>query len=250
MYFVSRLLNNDYMKTIEEIHRRNLQSLVREFDGVAAVAAKIGCSPSQFSQWLNGSENSGTGKPRGMRPSSARRIEKACEKPPGWMDQSHETAIDGPVKAQRVMQDEVDDAPAVVGQLKHIPIVGRVQAGPDGMLSIDDYPPGLGDGYMLWWSTCAQAYALRIRGESMSPRYLPSEFVGVDPCADVSPSDEVIVLLKDGTRMIKRLLWRRDDQACFESVNKNFQNIVLDVADIEQLHLVLGNIPKAAFRSE
>lgn len=103
---------------------------------------------------------------------------------------------------------------------------------------------------MLWWSTCPSAYALRVRGESMSPRYLPGEFVGVDPCADPAPSDEVIVQLKNGQSMIKRLLWRRDDQACFESVNKNFQNIVLDLEDIDKLHLVLGNIPKAAFRSE
>ena len=146
-------------------------------------------------------------------------------------------------------QNTVDDAPDIVGILKRIPVVGRVQAGEDGLIHIDEYPAGYGDGYMIWWSRCDNAYALRIRGESMSPRYLPGEFVGVDPSADVTPSDEVIVLLKNGKRMIKRLLWRRDDQACFESVNKDFQNIVLDVDEIEKLHLVLGNIPKAAFRS-
>lgn len=101
---------------------------------------------------------------------------------------------------------------------------------------------------MAWYTSCVEAYALRVRGESMSPRYLPGEFVGVDPCADVFPSDEVIVLLEDGRRMIKRLLWKRDDQACFESVNKDFPNIIVDLEEITGLHLVLGHIPKSAFR--
>lgn len=92
MYFFSLLLNNDYMKTTFEIHKENLEALVEEFDSVTAVAKMIGCSDSQYSQWLNGSTNSGTGKPRGMRPASARRIEKACGKPSGWMDREHQKA--------------------------------------------------------------------------------------------------------------------------------------------------------------
>jgi len=143
---------------------------------------------------------------------------------------------------------DVDDAPAIVATPRLIPVAGRVQAGADGLLHIDDFPPEHPEGYMTWYTSCVEAYALRVRGESMSPRYLPGEFVGVDPCADVFPSDEVIVLLEDGRRMIKRLLWKRDDQACFESVNKDFPNIVVDIEEVTALHLVLGHIPKSAFR--
>jgi hypothetical protein len=89
MYLFSLLLNNAYMKTINEIHRENLKALVDEFKSVTAVAAMLGCSESQYSQWLNASTNSGTGKPRGLRSSSTRRIEKACGKPTGWMDKEH-----------------------------------------------------------------------------------------------------------------------------------------------------------------
>lgn len=143
---------------------------------------------------------------------------------------------------------DVDDAPAIVATPRLIPVAGRVQAGADGLLHIDDFPPEHPEGYMAWYTSCVEAYALRVRGESMSPRYLPGEFVGVDPCADVFPSDEVIVLLEDGRRMIKRLLWKRDDQACFESVNKDFPNIIVDLEEITALHLVIGHIPKSAFR--
>lgn len=141
---------------------------------------------------------------------------------------------------------ELEDAPPIRRKPQLIPVVGRVQAGDDGLLHIDDVDHV--EGYLSWYANCPEAYALRIRGESMSPRYLPGEFVGVDPCAEVLPSDEVIVSLKDGRRMIKRLLWSRDDQACFESVNKNYPNIVLDCQEIERLHLVLGHIPKSAFK--
>jgi SOS-response transcriptional repressor LexA len=147
------------------------------------------------------------------------------------------------------LETDVETAPEIVKPPRRIPVVGRVQAGADGLLHIDDYNSDHPDGFLLWYANCPESYALRIRGESMSPRYLPGEFVGVDPCAEVLPSDEVIVLLKDGRRMIKRLLWARDDQACFESVNKDHPNIVIDCAEIDRMHLVLGHIPKQAFRT-
>lgn len=89
MYFFSLMLFNDAMKPIDEIRRDNLAAIVAEIGGVTALAELLQKSVSQVSQWLNGSANSGTGKARGMRPSSCREIELACKKPLGWMDASH-----------------------------------------------------------------------------------------------------------------------------------------------------------------
>lgn len=144
--------------------------------------------------------------------------------------------------------EEVEDAPSLVATQKWLPVVGVVQAGPDGLLAIDDYPVGFGEGSVPYWSKCDNAYALRVRGESMSPRYLPGEFVAVDPCFEVQPSHECIVLLKDGTRMIKRLLWSRDGMASFESINKDYKNITLELSEIIGLHRVLGVVPSFAFK--
>lgn len=178
----------------------------------------------------------------------ARRLEDQYKMGSLYLDNGGEIPFAKPPERRQAIRDEVEDAPAITGQLKAIPIVGRVQAGPDGTISIDDY--GHNDGYMFWYASSPDAYALRIRGESMSPRYLPGEIVGVDPSVEVQSNDEAIVMLRDGRRMIKRLLWRRDGQACFESVNKDFPNIILDVEEIDKMHLVSGHIPKAAFRSE
>ncbi|MFZ3286212.1 MAG: helix-turn-helix domain-containing protein [Telluria sp.] len=223
-------------------NRIDRQLLKKNGGNQSEMARYIGVSPQAVQKWIAGDT-----EPRGKN------LEKAAE----FLGVSPAFLRFGPnqdlpsvsqPKSLATGQSNVEDAPAIAACLKRIPIVGRVQAGPDGTLHIDDFAHG--DGYMLWWSTCSSAYALRIRGESMSPRYLPGEFVGVDPCADVNPSDEVIVLLKTGERMIKRLLWRREDQACFESVNKDFQNIIFDLEEVDALHLVIGHIPKTAFRSE
>lgn len=153
-----------------------------------------------------------------------------------------------PVRPLEDEQSNVDDGPEILATPRLIPVAGRVQAGADGTLHIDDTPAESPDGHMLWYTSCVEAYSLRVRGESMSPRYLPGEFVGVDPCAEVLPSDEVIVQLSDGRRMMKRLLWMRDSQVCLESVNKDHPNIVIDCEEIQAMHLVLGHIPKSAFR--
>ncbi len=89
MYFFSPMLFNGDMKTVDEIHRLNLTLLVEEFKGVGKLAEQIERGPSQVSQWINASENSATGKPRGMGPSSCRHVERKCGKPVGWMDIEH-----------------------------------------------------------------------------------------------------------------------------------------------------------------
>lgn len=202
-----------------------------------AIADIWGIKSVNVSDWERGK-----GMPEASKlPALAKRLGLSLSELMGEAPRASEPGHDG-------VADEVEDAPEILGTPRLIPVAGRVQAGPDGLLHVDDFPPEHPEGYMAWYTSCIEAYALRVRGESMSPRYLPGEFVGVDPCAEVLPSDEVIVLMYDGRRMIKRLLWVRDKQACFESVNKDYPNIVIDCEDIMKMHLVLGHIPKSAFR--
>lgn len=205
----------------------------------AELARAAGVSDTAVGNWLKGDH--GIDAPKARALASYLRVDAL------WLETGEGSPTPQSQAAQE-LESEVDDAPAIMRRPQLIPVVGRVQAGTDGLLHIDDFNAQHPDGYLFWYATCADAYALRIRGESMSPRYLPGEFVGVDPCGEPQPSDEVIVLLKDGRRMIKRLLWIRDDQACFESVNKDHPNIIIDCEGIDRIHLVLGHIPKIAFR--
>lgn len=74
---------------IDEIRRANLRTLANEVGGGGKFAKLIEKNPSQVSQWIRGLQNSGTGRPRGMRADSCREIEKKCGKPDGWLDQYH-----------------------------------------------------------------------------------------------------------------------------------------------------------------
>jgi len=206
----------------------------------AELARVAGVSDTAVGLWLKG--DNGIDAPR------ARPLAEYLRVDPLWLETGEGSAT-ARRAAARPVDTEFEDAPPIMRKPQLIPVVGRVQAGSDGLMHIDDFSIEHPEGYLMWYATCPEAYALRIRGESMSPRYLPGEFAGVDPCAEVLPSDEVIVLLKDGRRMIKRLLWIRDDQACFESVNKDHPNIVIDCSDIDKMHLVTGHIQKSAFRS-
>ena len=211
------------------------------------MARFIGVSPQAVQKWV-----AGQAEPRGKNLHLAAEFLGVSPSELKFGSDRPRPAMGGksgrPLRPLEDEQSNVDDGPAILATPRLIPVAGRVQAGADGILHIDDTPAESPDGHMLWYTSCVEAYSLRVRGESMSPRYLPGEFVGVDPCAEVLPSDEVIVQLSDGRRMMKRLLWMRDSQVCLESVNKDHPNIVIDCEEIQAMHLVLGHIPKSAFR--
>lgn len=75
------------MKSVDQIRKERLATLVAEAGGVTALASAIKRSASQVSQWLNSSPDSRTQKPRTISNASARYIEQQSLKPFGWMDQ-------------------------------------------------------------------------------------------------------------------------------------------------------------------
>lgn len=77
------------MKDIDQIRRDNLKLLEAEHGGPAAAAAALGMSHSQFTNLRDGARDSKTGRPRGMRATTARNIEERAGKAPGWLDTDH-----------------------------------------------------------------------------------------------------------------------------------------------------------------
>jgi SOS-response transcriptional repressor LexA len=241
MYMFSQMLNNRRMITIETIHRENLQILARECGGVAAVAAKIGCSSSQYSQWMNGSENSGTGKPRGMRPSSARRIEKATGKPVGWMDSPH--LFDGaqeniPDVPARSFDENV--RPALLGT-RPIPVISSVQA---GALRDMDNPYEPGDGYAVEYTDDVKlsrwAFGLDVEGDSMLPRFQEGDRLIVDPEREPKPGNFVIARNGSDQATFKKYRPRGMDpqgNVIFELVPLNDDYPTMR-SDLEQLTII------------
>jgi hypothetical protein len=87
---ISALLFNPAMATTDEIRRERLHLLKKEAGGVRELTEKLERSYSQVSQWLNGSKDSKSGKPRAIASKTARWIEAKLGKEEGWMDQPTE----------------------------------------------------------------------------------------------------------------------------------------------------------------
>lgn len=236
IYMLSRSLNNPPMR-IEEIYRERLKMLVSEIGSQTKLADKIGKSPAQVSQWISASKDSKTGKPRAMSRDTARHIEAACGKPDGWMDQ--------PIPAHHG-QENATEAQALRAPVL-VPVVGHVKGGDDGYLEEMQFPVGSGEGYVEYWTRSQGAYALRIKGDSMHPRYRAGEFVVVTPLVEALPGQDVVVRLVNGKKLLKQLNWVRDGELQLLSINNHYGPLTLPLDDVESIHRVAGSVPHDAF---
>ncbi|MEY2735276.1 MAG: hypothetical protein RLZ58_685 [Pseudomonadota bacterium] len=140
---------------------------------------------------------------------------------------------------------DIEPAPALKPP-KTVPVVGEVKGGADGYLDELEYPVGHGDGFISYPTTDPHAYALRVRGDSMHPRYRAGEFIVVSPSVAPQPGDDVVVALIDGRKLLKELNWIRDGEAQLLSVANQFAPLTIALADIERMHLVDGRVRRSA----
>lgn len=86
---VINLICNAGMKDIDEIRRENLRLIQEELGGPSKAAKRLDMPLAQFISLRDGAVVKKTGKRRGMRTETARRIELLAGKPPGWLDTDH-----------------------------------------------------------------------------------------------------------------------------------------------------------------
>lgn len=140
----------------------------------------------------------------------------------------------------------VETAPPL-RQFRDVPVVGTVQGGDKGYLLELEHAPGHGDGAISYPARDQQSYAVRVRGDSMRPRIKVGEFIVVEPNHECQPGDDVVVILKDGQRMVKELLYIREGEVTFGSINDGHANITVTMDEIEKMHYVAAIIPRGAF---
>jgi len=132
--------------------------------------------------------------------------------------------------------------------LRAVPYVGDVKGGQDGYFEELQYPPGFGDGVIDYPTTDQHAYALRVRGDSMSPRYRAGQYIMVEPGIEPPPGEDVVVICRDGRKLLKTLAWIRDGSMCLLSINNEHAPITLDLSEVERMHNVAGTVPARALR--
>ena len=194
------------MKTIDQIYRDNLDILRRRYGSVAALADKLGKSSSQVSQWINASVDGKSGKPRTMKPATAREIELLIGEKEGWMDQDRSGS--GSIEITPNTGAEI----AITGR---VPVISWVAAG-DWCEVADPYPIGSAED----WLPCAtkhgkRTYALRVDGDSMTSPYPGQKSYPHGVIIFVDPDRAAI----NGSRVIARL--PNSDKATFKTYSED-----------------------------
>lgn len=142
----------------------------------------------------------------------------------------------------------VAEAPPL-GPLSSVPVVGTTQGGaPDTIWLEEGYPVGYSDDVLDVPAKDRNAYALRVVGNSMSPRMREGDYIMIYPNQEAQPGDEVVVRTNKGEVMVKQLAYIRAGEVALDSIAKDHDRIVRKLEEIVYIHFVAGIHPAGALR--
>jgi phage repressor protein C with HTH and peptisase S24 domain len=99
---------------------------------------------------------------------------------------------------------------AVNKTITRVPVVGRAMGGlPDRLFTDEGRPTNGHDEYAEVYSGDKLAFATKVEGNSMYPKYVHGDYALIEPGTDPELEDEVLLKLKSGEVMLKRLMSRR-----------------------------------------
>lgn len=130
-----------------------------------------------------------------------------------------------------------------------VPVVGTARMGDQGYYEELSPIPGAGDGHIEIHTRDPNAYALRLRGDSMMPAIRDGWYVVIEPNAAPALGEYVLVKMRDGRKMIKELLYQRSDSVAVISVNGG-ERITVMLEDLEGLHAVGAVVPPSKWRPD
>jgi len=216
---------------IDEFRRARMRVAIdTHFDGnETAFGRAVGYKDGAFVRQMLAGDKAITEK-------TVAKIEKFIPAISGWFSQGASAAF-----------SNVEPGPDLK-TFRAVPNVGEVKGGPDGYFEELQYPTGHGDGVIDYPTTDRNAYALRVRGDSMHPRYRAGEYIVVEPNIEPQPGEDVVVICRDGRKLLKTLGWTRDGSVSLLSINNGHAPVTLDLEEVERMHTVAGVVPARALR--
>lgn len=236
-----------------EIRRQLLQGLVDSLGrgAIAAIAKKIEKEPSYVSRMLYTEEKAG------RKRIGEDTIELLAKAYPEVFNSQRPADVAQPVtsidqSASIASTTEQTPVSSELGErielkaMREIPVVGEVRGGDDGFLEEFQYPVGHGEGFVDYPTTDPNAYALRVRGDSMHPRYRAGEFVVVEPNIEPQVGDDVVVECLSGKKMLKQLNWHKEGEIQLLSINNGYAPLTIPDHEVLAIHLVAGRARRNA----
>ena len=185
----------------------NLRRLIAEAGSAEALARRSGASSPYLSQI-----RSGTPYPSGARrrvgDHLAAKLERAMDKPEGWMDQDHDGGAPG--------------APWTAGG--GCPLISWVQAG--AWTGAPEFPDA--EARLHCPARCGpDTFVLRVRGESMAPRFDDGDLIYVDPGVEARSGAYVVMRDGAGEATFKQLV-EEDGRRYLRAANPDWPSRIVE----------------------
>lgn len=209
--------------------------------GGAMLARAVGVTPKAASKWLNGEAMPGRAKIMAIAEwlsVAADWLEYGTATHPGTQNLGDPDVkpLHKPLDAPE--ESNVEPGPPIVSTVRRIDIVGTAQLGPDGYwLNLE-----LAEGFVETYSRDEDAYALRLKGDSMAPAIRNGWVAVCEPNHRLVPGEYVMVTTVDGQSMVKELLFENEEAISLMSVNSAYgERRTIPRNEIDRIHYV-GNI--------
>lgn len=138
----------------------------------------------------------------------------------------------------RMVQVQAGNSPT-----ESIPLVGQIRCDAEGAIEDLPLPPAQEQSRLEYWSRDPQAYGLRVKGDSLHPRYRAGEYLVVTPSVEATPGCDVIVQFSHGGKFLKLLNWVRGDEIQLLSVNDGKGPSTLSRDEVQSIRRVAGALP-------
>ena len=221
----------------------------RLYEAVKAATQNPAPGPTDVSQFL-GLANSQTAKNWEARGPSNEGLVAAAEMgiSIAWLKYGKGDMFNVEVASAALPSENQFEDALHLKDLRMVPVVGEVKGGDDGYLNELEYPVGFGDGLIHYPTSDPNAYALRVRGDSMHPRYRAGEYVVVEPGIEPQTGDDVIVSCTNGRKLLKQLNWTRDGEVQLLSINDSYGPLTISLSEIISIHLVAGRARRTSLK--
>ncbi|MCY1171307.1 Peptidase S24-like protein [compost metagenome] len=131
--------------------------------------------------------------------------------------------------------------------MRPVVVVGTARLGDNGYYEEISSQAAAGDGTVEVFSRDPNAYALKMRGDSMWPAIRDGWYVVVEPNSAPTVGEYVLVKLKNGQKMVKELLFQKADSVAVMSVNGEVRR-TLQIDEIDGIQAVGAVVSPSKWR--
>lgn len=182
------------------------------------LAKELGITPQSVYEWTK------EGKPPDRK--RMKDLANVLDVSPAWLEFGEGTKV---ITGGKAKQDS--NVASFTLSIKQVPLISWVTAGQWAEVS-DNYPPGQGEEIIPCPAKCGpHSFALRVKGDSMSPEYPEGAVIVVDPDREPRHNSDVVARLNSDMEATFKRLKIDGSRWYLHPINERYPVIPLDGKD-------------------